>query len=131
VSARRGPNAPGTSLAPHSGVKKVEAILRPFLLEKLKAALGEIGLAGLTVSDVKGYGRQRGHTELYRGAEYQVAFQPKAKVEIVVRDRDVEDVVRVMRDVAYTGHVGDGKIFIMEVDEAVRIRTGERSDFAL
>jgi nitrogen regulatory protein P-II 1 len=112
-------------------MKKVEAIVRPFQLDKLKEALIQIGVEGMTVTEVKGFGRQKGHTEVYRGAEYEVAFQAKVKVEVVVEDKLVEKVVSAARDAAYTGRVGDGKIFIEPVNEAVRIRTGDRGDFAV
>jgi nitrogen regulatory protein P-II 1 len=112
-------------------MKKIEAIVRPFQLDKLKEALIKIGVEGMTVSEVRGFGRQKGHTMLYRGAEYETEFQPKEKVELVVEDRLVEKVVAAVRDAAYTGRIGDGKIFIMPMDEAVRIRTGDRGDFAV
>jgi nitrogen regulatory protein P-II 1 len=112
-------------------MKKVEAIVRPFQLEALKEALSKLGHDGMTVSEVKGYGRQKGHSEHYRGAEYEVAFQQKVKIEVVVEDKMVEKVVAAVRDAAYTGRIGDGKIFILPVLEAVRIRTGERGDFAV
>lgn len=112
-------------------MKKVEAIVRPFQLDKLKEALIQSGVSAMTVTEVKGFGRQRGHTMSYRGAEYEVAFQPKVKCEVVVEDRMAEKVAATVRDIAYEGRFGDGKIFILPVDEAVRIRTGERGDFAL
>ena len=112
-------------------MRKIEAILRPFQLEKLTEALAEIGVTGMTVTEVKGYGRQKGHAELYRGVEYVTAFVPKVKAEIVVRDRLVQDVISLVRDVAYTGRVGDGKIFVLPVEDAVRIRTGDRGDTAV
>jgi nitrogen regulatory protein P-II 1 len=112
-------------------MKMVEAIVRPFQIEKLKDALIEIGVEGMTITEVKGFGRQKGHTEIYRGAEYSVAFQPKLKVEVVVRDNQVDQVVDVVRDVSYTGRIGDGKIFVLAVGDAVRIRTGDRGEFAL
>jgi nitrogen regulatory protein P-II 1 len=112
-------------------VKKVEAIIKPFKLDEVKQALSEIGVAGLTATEVKGFGRQKGHTELYRGAEYVVDFLPKVKVEVVVADslvgRDVEAVERA----AKTGRIGDGKIFVVPVEEVIRIRTGERGEDAL
>jgi nitrogen regulatory protein PII len=112
-------------------MKKIEAIVRPFQLEKVKEALLQIGMQGMTVTEVKGFGRQKGHTELYRDAEYEVSFQAKVKIELVVKDKLVEKIMSVVQDAAYTGRVGDGKIFVEPVDEAVRIRTGDRSDFAL
>ena len=108
-------------------MKKIEAIVRPFQLD----ALAGLGVSGMTVSEVRGFGRQGGHAEFYRGAEYAHSFQPKAKVEVVVRDRLTQEVMNVLRDAAYTGRVGDGKIFVLGVEEAVRIRTGDRGDFAV
>ena len=112
-------------------MKKVEAIIKPFKLEEVKDALNEIGIQGITVSEVKGFGRQKGHTELYRGSEYKVDFLPKSKLEIVVRDEIVEEVIEVITKVARTGQVGDGKIFVSPVDDAVRIRTSESGDSVL
>ena len=112
-------------------MKKVEAIVRPSQLDRLKAALAEIGVTGMTVIEVKGFGRQRGHTEVYRGAEYEMSFNSKVKLEIVTRDSQVPKLLEVLRDAAYTGRVGDGKIFVLPVEEAVRIRTAERGEFAL
>jgi nitrogen regulatory protein P-II 1 len=112
-------------------VKKVEAIIKPFRLDEVKEALDEAGIVGLTVSEVKGIGRQKGHTELYRGAEYVVDLLPKVKVELVVPDDQVERVVDAIEQAARSGRIGDGKIFVMPVEEAVRIRTGERGDDAL
>ena len=112
-------------------MKKVEAIIKPFKLEDVKDALAEIGITGMTVSEVKGYGRQKGHSELYRGAEYVVDFLPKIKLEIVAEDEMVEKLVEAITNAARTGKVGDGKIFILPVDDAVRIRTGERGSAAL
>ena len=112
-------------------MKKLEAIVRPYKLDPLHEALVQLGLQGMTATDVKGFGRQRGHPAMYRGAEYETSFQPKVKLELVVRDRDVQELIRVVRDVAYTGRVGDGKIFILSVEDAMRIRTGERGEFAL
>jgi nitrogen regulatory protein P-II 1 len=112
-------------------VKKVEAIIKPFKLEEVKQALTEVGATGLTVSEVKGFGRQKGHTELYRGAEYQVEFLPKVKVELVVADALVVRVVEAITRAAKTDRIGDGKVFVLPVEEAVRIRTGERGDEAL
>ncbi|WP_305041578.1 P-II family nitrogen regulator [Geoalkalibacter sp.] len=112
-------------------MRKVEAIIKPFKLDEVKEALNEIGIQGLTVSEVKGFGRQKGHTELYRGAEYVVDFIPKIKMEIIVRDDLVAKVVDAIAEAARTGRIGDGKIFVTPVDEVVRIRTGERGDDAL
>ncbi|BCA79446.1 MAG: P-II family nitrogen regulator [Desulfuromonadales bacterium] len=112
-------------------MRKVEAIIKPFKLDEVKEALNEIGIQGITVSEVKGFGRQKGHTELYRGAEYVVDFIPKIKMEIIVKDDMVAQVVDVIAEAARTGRIGDGKIFVTPVDEVVRIRTGERGDEAL
>jgi nitrogen regulatory protein P-II 1 len=112
-------------------VKKVEAIIKPFKLDEVKQALSEIGVAGLTATEVKGFGRQKGHTELYRGAEYVVDFLPKVKVEVVVSDALVTKVVEAIERAAKTGRIGDGKIFVVPVDEVIRIRTGERGEEAL
>ena len=112
-------------------MKKVEIIIRPFKLDDVKQALAEKGVQGMTVTEVKGFGRQRGHKEVYRGAEYQVDFVAKAKVEIVVDDAKVAEVVETARAAAQTGQVGDGKIFVSTMDEAVRIRTGETGDEAI
>jgi nitrogen regulatory protein P-II 1 len=112
-------------------VKKVEAIIKPFKLDEVKQALSEIGVAGLTASEVKGFGRQKGHTELYRGAEYVVDFLPKVKVEVVVSDQLVGRVVEAIERAAKTGRIGDGKIFVVPVEEVIRIRTGERGEEAL
>ena len=106
-------------------LKKIEAIIKPFKLDDVKEALNEIGIQGMTVSEVKGYGRQKGHKEVYRGAEYVVDFIPKIKLEIVVDAGQVEQVVTKIRESAYTGKIGDGKIFVLEVEQAVRVRTGE------
>jgi nitrogen regulatory protein PII len=112
-------------------VKKIEAIIKPFKLEEVKDALTEIGVHGLTVSEVKGFGRQKGHAELYRGAEYVVDFIPKVKIEVVVPDSMAEKVVETIMNTARTGRIGDGKIFVIPVEEAVRIRTGERGESAI
>ena len=106
-------------------MKKIEAIIKPFKLDEVKEALQEVGLQGITVTEAKGFGRQKGHTELYRGAEYVVDFLPKVKVEIVLTDEMVDRAVDAIRKAAQTGRIGDGKIFISNVEEAVRIRTGE------
>ena len=112
-------------------MKKIEAIIKPFKLEEVKDALTEIGIQGLTVSEVKGFGRQKGHTELYRGAEYVVDFIPKIKIEVVVPDDIAEKVVEAIVNAARTGRIGDGKVFIIPVEDAVRIRTGERGENAI
>jgi nitrogen regulatory protein P-II 1 len=112
-------------------MKKIEAIIKPFKLDDVKEALQEIGLQGMTVVEAKGFGRQKGHTELYRGAEYVVDFLPKVKLEVVVPDALAERVVEAIADAAQTGRIGDGKIFVVPVETAVRIRTGERDDDAL
>ncbi len=112
-------------------MRKVEAIIKPFKLDEVKEALNEIGIQGITVSEVKGFGRQKGHTELYRGAEYVVDFIPKIKMEIIVSDDQVAQVVDVIEEAAKTGRIGDGKIFVTPIDEVVRIRTGERGEDAL
>jgi nitrogen regulatory protein P-II 1 len=112
-------------------MKKIEAYIKPFKLDDVKAALMEIGVRGMSVTEVRGFGRQKGHTELYRGSEYKVDFLPKTKVEIVVPDDKAEQVIEVIQKFARTGQVGDGKIFVIPVDDAVRIRTGESGDGAL
>ena len=112
-------------------MKKVEAIIKPFKLDDAKQALGEVGVQGLSVSEVKGFGRQKGHSELYRGAEYVVDFLPKLKLEIIVPDDLVEKVVVALTDSARTGKIGDGKIFVIPVEESIRIRTGEKGEAAL
>jgi len=112
-------------------MKKVEAIIKPFKLEDVKEALFEIGISGITVSEVKGHGRQQGHTELYRGAEYVVDFLPKIKIEIVVKEEEVEKVIQTIMENARTGKIGDGKIFVMPIEKVVRIRTGEEDEEAI
>ncbi|HKK22167.1 MAG TPA: P-II family nitrogen regulator [Pseudohaliea sp.] len=112
-------------------MKKVEAIIKPFKLDDVREALSEIGIAGMTVTEVKGFGRQKGHTELYRGAEYVVDFLPKMRVEVVVPDDLAERCVEAIRDAAHTGKIGDGKIFITPVERIVRIRTGEENETAI
>ena len=112
-------------------MKKVECIIKPFKLDDVKAVLSEMGIPGMTVSEVRGFGRQKGHTELYRGAEYQIDFIPKVKIELVVRDDQVAEVVEAIKKEACTGRIGDGKIFVLGVDKAVRIRTGEEDDESL
>ena len=112
-------------------MKKIEAIIKPFKLEDVKDALSEAGITGMTVTDVKGYGRQQGHSELYRGAEYIVDFLAKTKLELIVNDDEVDNVVKLITTSAKTGKIGDGKIFVMNVDEVVRIRTGETGSEAV
>lgn len=112
-------------------MKLIEAIIKPFKLDEVKDALNAIGIEGITVSEVKGYGRQKGHTELYRGAEYVVDFIPKIKLEIVVSDELVNKVVETVQNTAKTGRIGDGKIFIIPLEEAIRIRTGEKGSEAI
>ena len=112
-------------------MKKVEAIIKPFKLEEVKDALGEIGIEGMTVTEVKGFGRQKGHTEIYRGSEYTVDFLPKIKLELVLPDNRVESAVAAIIKAAKTGKIGDGKVFVSAVDEAVRIRTEEKGDAAV
>ena len=112
-------------------MKILTAIIKPFKLDEVREAVMEAGIAGVTVSEVKGFGRQKGHTELYRGAEYQVDFLPKVKLEIAVKDEDVDRLVEAITSAANTGKVGDGKIFIQSLEQVVRIRTGELNDEAL
>lgn len=112
-------------------MKKIEAIIKPFKLEAVKEALNDLGITGMTVSEVKGYGRQKGHKEIYRGAEYQVEFNPKTKIEIVVAEEIVDKVVTTVRDAANTDKIGDGKIFVLPVENVVRIRTGESGEDAV
>jgi nitrogen regulatory protein PII len=112
-------------------VKKVEAIIKPFKLDEVKKALTELGVAGLTVTEVKGFGRQKGHAEMYRGAEYVVDFLPKVKIEVAVSDSMTSKVVEAIARSAQTGKIGDGKIFVLTLDEVLRVRTGERGEEAL
>jgi len=112
-------------------VKKIEAIIKPFKLEEVKDALGEIGIEGMTVSEVKGFGRQKGHTEIYRGSEYTVDFLPKIKIELVVADGQVDGAVSAIVKSAKTGKIGDGKVFVSTVEQAVRIRTDEKGEAAV
>jgi len=112
-------------------MKKIEAIIKPFRLDPVKEALCALGITGMTVSQVEGFGHQKGHTEFYRGAEYDVVFNEKTKIEIVVKTEMLEAVVKAIQDNAYTGEIGDGKIFIFSVDEVIKIRTGERGDSAI
>jgi nitrogen regulatory protein P-II 1 len=113
------------------GMKQITAIIKPFKLEEVREALGDIGVSGLTVTEVKGFGRQKGHTELYRGAEYVVDFLPKVKVEVVVKDAEVERCVEAIVRAAKTGKIGDGKIFVTPVEQVLRIRTGETDEAAI
>ena len=112
-------------------MKKIEAIIKPFKLDDAKEGLSKIGVQGLTVSEVRGFGRQKGHTELYRGAEYVVDFLPKLKLEIVVADDQVEKVTITLQEACQTGKIGDGKIFVLPIEDAIRIRTGEHGDAAV
>ncbi|MBA3026764.1 MAG: P-II family nitrogen regulator [Sulfurimonas sp.] len=112
-------------------MKRIEAVIKPFKLEDVKDALAEIGITGMTVSEVKGYGRQKGHSELYRGAEYVVDFLPKIKMEMVVDDKDVDQVTATIVEAARTGKIGDGKIFVSEIEKIIRIRTGETDNEAI
>ena len=112
-------------------MKKIEAIVKPFKLDEVREALSEVGITGLTVTEVKGFGRQEGHTDLYRGAEYEVDFLPKIKVEVVVTDELVDAAVEAIVKAAHTGKIGDGKIFIMAVEQVIRIRTGETNEAAI
>ncbi len=112
-------------------MKKIEAIIKPFKLEDVKDALVDIDISGMTITEVRGYGRQQGHTELYRGAEYVVDFLPKVKIELVVKEEDVEDVVTAIVYAAKTGKIGDGKIFVSAVEKTIRIRTGEEDEEAI
>jgi nitrogen regulatory protein P-II 1 len=112
-------------------MKKIEAIIKPFKLDDVKEALTEIGVIGMTVTEVRGFGRQKGHTELYRGSEYTVDFLPKVKIEVVLADDQVEAAVEAIINAAKTGKIGDGKIFVMPIEQAIRIRTGEEGDDAL
>ena len=112
-------------------MKKIEAIIKPFKLDDVKDALHEVGVSGITVSEVKGFGRQKGHTELYRGAEYVVDFLPKVKIEVVLADEFVDKAVEAIQNAARTGRIGDGKIFISNIEQAIRIRTGESGPDAL
>lgn len=112
-------------------MKKVEAIIKPFKLDEVKEALQEIGIQGITVYEARGFGRQKGHTELYRGAEYVVDFLPKVKIEVIVEQKMVDKVVEAITNAAQTGRIGDGKIFISPIEEVIRIRTGERGSSAI
>ena len=112
-------------------MKKIEAIIKPFKLDDVKEALNKIEIYGMTVTEVNGYGRQKGHTEIYRGAEYQVDFVPKLKIEIVVSDERLEETLEIVRNTANTGKIGDGKIFVLPVEQVIRVRTGETGTEAL
>ena len=112
-------------------MKKIEAVIKPFKLDDVREALTEIGISGMTVSEVKGFGRQKGHTEIYRGAEYAVDFLPKVKVELVLADEEVERAIDIIVETARSGKIGDGKIFVLPVEEVIRIRTGERAEAAI
>ena len=112
-------------------MKKIEAVIKPFKLDDVREALTEIGISGMTVSEVKGFGRQKGHTEIYRGAEYAVDFLPKVKVELVLADEDVERAIDIIVETARSGKIGDGKIFVLPVEEVIRIRTDERAEAAI
>jgi nitrogen regulatory protein P-II 1 len=119
------------SQQPEVWVKKIEAVIKPFKLDDVKDALHDVGVSGITVTEVKGFGRQKGHTELYRGAEYVIDFLPKVKIEVVVEDVIVENVIEAITQAARTGRIGDGKIFVLPIEEAVRIRTGDRGADAI
>lgn len=112
-------------------MKKIEAIIKPFKLDEVKEALQEVNLQGITVTEAKGFGRQKGHTELYRGAEYVVDFLPKVKIEIVLADKDVDAAIEAIKSAAQTGRIGDGKIFVSSVEQVIRIRTGETGEEAV
>ena len=112
-------------------MKKIEAIIKPFKMDDVRAALADVGVNGMTVTEVKGFGRQKGHTELYRGAEYQVDFLPKMKIEIILSDDVVDRAIEAITSAANTGKIGDGKVFVYNVEQAIRIRTGEAGDEAL
>jgi len=112
-------------------MKRIEAVIKPFKLDEVREALMKTGLRGMTVNEVRGFGRQRGHTELYRGSEYQIDMLPKVKIEIVVPDNVVEEAIEAIIEAAYTGEIGDGKIFVLPVEDVIRIRTSERGDAAI
>jgi len=112
-------------------MKKLEAIIKPFKLDEIKEALHEIGLQGITVIEAKGFGRQKGHTELYRGAEYIVDFLPKVKIELIIEDQQLDPAIEAIQKAAHTGRIGDGKIFVSSIEDAIRIRTGERGAEAI
>lgn len=112
-------------------MKKIEAIIKPFKLDEVKEAMQDVGIQGITVTEAKGFGRQKGHTELYRGAEYVVDFLPKVKIDVVVKDDELERAIEAIRTAAQTGRIGDGKIFVSTIDEVIRIRTGETGEDAI
>lgn len=112
-------------------LKKIEAVVKPFKVDEVKEALNDLGIKGMTVSEVKGFGRQKGHTEIYRGAEYVIDFLPKVKIEVVVEEQTAAKVIEVIQQAARTGKIGDGKIFVLPVEEVIRIRTGERGKDAI
>jgi nitrogen regulatory protein P-II 1 len=130
VGPRTGEGSP-TSTGGSRDMKKIEAIIKPFKLDEVKEALQEVGIQGLSVIEAKGFGRQKGHTELYRGAEYVVDFLPKVKIEVVLADEQVDQAIEAIINAAKTGKIGDGKIFVMPVEQAIRIRTGEEGNDAL
>lgn len=131
-SNRKKPYPPmETALAQQNDMKKIEAIIKPFKLEEVKDALGDVGITGMTVTEVKGFGRQKGHTEIYRGSEYTVDFLPKIKLELVLADSDVPTAVGAIVKAAKTGKIGDGKVFVSPVEEAIRIRTEEKGSEAV
>jgi nitrogen regulatory protein PII len=121
----------GVGATKEESMKKIEAIIKPFKLDDVKEALNEIGIKGMTISEIKGYGRQKGHKEVYRGAEYVVDFIPKIKLEIIVDAAQVDQVVETIRESAHTGKLGDGKIFVLPVEEVIRVRTGEHGKDAI
>src|ERR1700693_4007666 len=125
------PGAGRMSSAQGPAMKKIEAIIKPFKLDEVKEALHEVGIKGITVTEAKGFGRQKGHTELYRGAEYVVDFLPKVKIEVVMEDSMVERAVEAIQQADHTGRTGDGKLFVARIDEAIRIRTGEKGADAI
>ena len=112
-------------------MKKIDAIIKPFKLDDVREALAEVGITGMTVTEVKGFGRQKGHTELYRGAEYMVDFLPKVKIDVAIADDQLDEVIDIVSKAAYTGKIGDGKIFVAELQRVIRIRTGEADEAAL
>jgi nitrogen regulatory protein P-II 1 len=132
AACERWQGSPGASTREiGNSMKKIEAIIKPFKLDEVKEALHEVGIKGITVTEAKGFGRQKGHTELYRGAEYVVDFLPKVKIEVVMEDGLVDRAIEAIQQAAHTGRIGDGKIFVSTVDEAIRIRTGERGPDAI
>ena len=131
VEPTTGRKAPTGSPSPATYMKKIEAIIKPFKLEEVKDALGDVGIEGMTVTEVKGFGRQKGHTEIYRGSEYTVDFLPKIKLELVLPDSQVDMAVAAIIKTAKTGKIGDGKVFVTAIEDAVRIRTEERGEMAV